>query len=102
MGFSGLSSAQASTFVAHYNGAIWQSVPSPNVGASSAFNGVVALASNNVWAVGSSSLLDDVLFAGVVTAPGRVWIVGSEDDAAPNKPIGGTLAITTAASAGSS
>jgi hypothetical protein len=54
VGSSGLSSAKASTFVAHFNGATWQSVPSPNVGASSEFNGVVALAPTNVWVVGSS------------------------------------------------
>jgi len=55
VGSSGLSSAQASPFVAHFNGATWQSVPSATlaVGTSAAFNGVVALAPNNVWAVGT-------------------------------------------------
>jgi hypothetical protein len=55
VGSSGLSSAQASPFVAHFNGANWKSVPSATLapGASAAFNGVVALAPNNVWAVGS-------------------------------------------------
>jgi hypothetical protein len=55
VGSSGLSSAQASTFVAHFNGATWQSVPSVTFasGTSVAFNGVVALAPNNVWAVGT-------------------------------------------------
>jgi len=54
VGFSGLSSAQASPFVAHFNGATWQSVPSVAFAfpISAAFNGVLALAPNNVWAVG--------------------------------------------------
>jgi len=55
VGSSGLSSAQASTFVAHFNGATWQSVPSVPFASpiSAAFKGVVALAPNNVWAVGT-------------------------------------------------
>jgi hypothetical protein len=181
VGFSGFSGAEGETLVAHYNGTIWRSVPSPNVGANSTFNAVVALAPNDVWAVGSSiavthdptvtliehydgskwsvvpspnvgpnsanqsnrlfgitavsptdiwafgsyfaangsgnqmtlllhwdgsawsiapspnpvkgDFLDDVLFGGVVTAPGSVWIVGSEDTAAPNQPIFSTLVL---------
>ena len=55
MGFSGLSSAKATPFVAHFDGATWQSVPSVPFASpiSAAFNGVVALAPNNVWAVGT-------------------------------------------------
>jgi len=55
VGFSGLSSAKATPFVAHFDGASWQSVPSVPFASpiSAAFTGVVALAPNNVWAVGT-------------------------------------------------
>jgi hypothetical protein len=55
VGFSGLSSAKASPFVAHFNGSTWQSVPSVPFASpiSAAFNGVLARAPNNVWAVGT-------------------------------------------------
>jgi len=83
VGSSGLSSAQANAFVAHYNGAIWQSVASPNVGASAAFNGVAALAPNNVWAVGS--------FVKVTNGPTLTLIEhydGSEWSVVPSPNVG--------------
>jgi hypothetical protein len=60
------------------------------------------------WTIATSpdpkpgDFLSDVLFAGVVTAPGSVWIVGSEDPATTGKPITATLALhsTTAEPAG--
>jgi hypothetical protein len=47
------------TLILHWDGASWSIVPSPNPH--------------------SGSPLNDILWGGVVTAPGSVWIVGSED-----------------------
>jgi hypothetical protein len=85
VGSSGLSSAQASTFVAHFNGTNWQSVPSPNVGVSSAFTGVVALAPNNVWAVGSSiPVAHDPTLTLIEHFDGSEWSVVPSPNVGPN------------------
>ena len=85
VGSSGLSSAQASTFVAHFNGTVWRSVPSPNVGNSSAFNGVVALAPNDVWAVGSSTAaLHDPTLTLIEHYDGTEWSVVPSPNVGPN------------------
>jgi hypothetical protein len=44
------------SLIAHWNGSTWSVVPSPNVGPSgTVLTGAVAVASNDVWAVGYSS-----------------------------------------------
>jgi hypothetical protein len=44
------------SLIAHWNGSTWSVVPSPNVGASgTVLRGVVAVTSNDVWAVGYSN-----------------------------------------------
>jgi hypothetical protein len=44
------------SLIAHWNGSTWNAVPSPNVGPSgTVLTGVVAVASNDAWAVGYSS-----------------------------------------------
>jgi hypothetical protein len=40
--------------VEHWNGASWSVVPSPSIGTSSVLRGVVALAPNDIWAVGDT------------------------------------------------
>jgi hypothetical protein len=85
VGFSGLSTAQASTFVTHFNGTVWQTVPSPNVGKSSAFNGVVALAPDNVWAVGSSGdVSDGPTLTLIEHYDGTEWSVVPSPNVGPN------------------
>jgi hypothetical protein len=85
VGSSGLSIAQASTFVVHFNGTNWQSVPSPNVGKSSAFNGVVALAPDNVWAVGSSGdVSDGPTLTLIEHYDGSEWSVAPSPNVGPN------------------
>src|ERR1035438_5780322 len=37
--------------------------------------------------------LDDILYSGVVTAPGSVWIVGSLAPAAQGKPVTATFVL---------
>lgn len=63
------------TLVQHWDGAAWTIVPSPSPN--------------------PSGFISDVLFGGVSTGPRNFWIVGSQDTAAPNKPITGTLALHT-------
>jgi len=120
------------TLIEHYDGSEWSVVPSPNVGPTSEFQsnrllGITAVSPTDIWAFGSyfaasgsgnqmtlllhwdgtswtraespnptkGDFLSDVLFGGVVTAPGSVWIVGSEDTAAPKQPISSTLVLHT-------
>jgi hypothetical protein len=56
VGYRGNEMETSKTLVYHYDGMSWSEVPSPNVGpGASQLNGVVALASNDVWAVGFST-----------------------------------------------
>lgn len=47
-------SQPARTMILHWNGQGWSIVPSPNPGAYNELRGVVALAANDVWAVGNT------------------------------------------------
>ena len=66
-------SGQQLTLLLHWNGTKWTIAPSPNPKA--------------------SNFLDDLLFGGVVTAPGSIWIVGTQDEAP--MPFSGTLVLHT-------
>jgi hypothetical protein len=59
-GYSGETGEDSKTFLSHWNGTEWTQVPSPNVGSgANAINGLVAVATNNVWAVGYSTAKPD-------------------------------------------
>jgi hypothetical protein len=73
--FAASGSEEESTLILHWDGTSWSVTPSPNPM--------------------PGSFRDNILFGGVVTAPANVWIVGSEDTAAPNKPVTGTLVLHT-------
>ena len=52
-GYSGETGENSKTFLAHWNGTEWTQVTTPNVGTgANAINGLAALDTNNVWAVG--------------------------------------------------
>ncbi|HTT63428.1 MAG TPA: hypothetical protein VMG35_16345 [Bryobacteraceae bacterium] len=56
VGFSGAENDDSRTLVMHYDGISWKTVASPSVGnGANQLNGVVALAPDNVWAVGFST-----------------------------------------------
>jgi hypothetical protein len=56
VGFKGPENDNSGTLVMHYDGSDWKHSPTPNVGAgANQFNGVLALAPNDVWAVGFST-----------------------------------------------
>jgi hypothetical protein len=69
--FASNGSGEQRTLLEHWNGKEWTIAPSPDPT--------------------RSDFLSDLLFAGVVPAPGNVWIFGAEDEA----PHEGTLAIRT-------
>lgn len=73
--FAASGSEHQMTLLLHWDGTSWTLAPSPNPK--------------------PASFLDDILWSGVVTGPGDVWIVGSEDTAAPNRPVTGTLVLHT-------
>jgi hypothetical protein len=120
------------TLIEHYDGTSWSVVPSPNVGPDSQYQsnrllGITAVSSTDIWAFGSyfaasgsenqmtlvlhwdgtswslvpspspepGNFRADILFGGVVTAPGSVWIVGSLDPAAEGKPVTATFVLHT-------
>jgi hypothetical protein len=119
------------TLIEHFDGTSWAVVPSPNVGPNSANQsnrllGLTAHSANDIWAFGSYFAADgsghqmalllhwdgtswtvasspsptkggfpcDVLWTGVVSSPGDVWILGSVHD--------GSLAIRMTSGADSS
>jgi hypothetical protein len=85
VGFSGPSGIEGETLVAHFNGTTWQTVPSPNVGVNSTFNAVVALAPNNVWAVGSSvAATHDPTLTLIEHYDGSQWSVVPSPNVGPN------------------
>jgi hypothetical protein len=56
VGFNGAENDDSAPLAMHYNGTSWQQVATPRVGSgANELNGVLALATNDVWAVGSST-----------------------------------------------
>ena len=56
VGFNGPENDNSRTLALHWNGASWRQVATPNVGSgANQLNGVLALAPDNVWAVGFST-----------------------------------------------
>ena len=56
VGFNGAENDDSLTLAMHWNGTSWQQVSTPSVGSgANQLNGVLALAPNNVWAVGFST-----------------------------------------------
>lgn len=56
VGFNGPENDDSATLAMHWNGSGWAQVATPNVGSgANQLNGVLALAPNNVWAVGFST-----------------------------------------------
>jgi hypothetical protein len=56
VGYNEANIDEDATLAMHWNGSIWESVDTPNVGqGNNVLEGVVALAPNNVWAVGYST-----------------------------------------------
>jgi hypothetical protein len=73
--FAASGSENQMTLLLHWDGTVWSlaASPSPEPG----------------------DFLDDILYSGVVTAPGSVWIVGSLDPAAQGKPVTDTFVLHT-------
>jgi hypothetical protein len=121
--------APTTTLIEHWDGTAWSIVPSPNVGPNSIYQsnrllGITAVSPTDLWAFGSYFPADgsgqqftlamqgngttwtimpapspdangfrgDILFAGTVTASGKIYLVGSQDEA-PD-PFTGTLVLT--------
>jgi hypothetical protein len=73
--FAASGSEDQSTLLLHWDGTSWTIADSPTPK--------------------SASFWDDILYSGVVTAPGSVWIVGSEDPPAKGNAVDGTLVLHT-------
>ena len=54
-GAGGIGSATGKSYTAHWNGQTWTHVPTPHFGFDEVLNDVAAVASDDVWAVGSMS-----------------------------------------------
>lgn len=77
------------TFAVHWNGTSWQAVDTPNVGeGSNQFNGVLALAPDDVWAVGVSTPVPPPQSAATLTLiehfDGTKWSVVPSPNVGPN------------------
>jgi hypothetical protein len=79
----------SSTLALHYNGTTWSTVGTPNVGeGSNQLHGVLALAPDNVWAVGYSTPVAPPQEAATLTLiehyDGTSWSVVSSPNVGPN------------------
>jgi hypothetical protein len=73
--FAASGSENQITLLLHWDGISWSLAPCPSPQ--------------------PGDFLADILYSGVVTAPGSVWIVGSEDPAAQGKPVTATFVLHT-------
>ncbi|MGA2133704.1 MAG: hypothetical protein ABSH50_15535 [Bryobacteraceae bacterium] len=89
VGFEGAENDNSGTFVMHYNGTSWKKVISPSVGSgANQFNGVLALAPNNVWAVGFSTPVPPPKEVARLTLiehwDGTSWSIATSPNMGPN------------------
>jgi len=89
VGFTGPENDSSRTLVMHYDGTRWKTVASPSVGnGASQLSGVVALAPNDVWAVGSSTPVAPPKSAATLTLiehwDGASWTVATSPNVGPN------------------
>jgi hypothetical protein len=89
VGFNGPENDDSLTLAMHYNGASWETVNTPNVGAgANQFNAAAALAPNNIWAVGFSTPVAPPAEAATLTLiehyDGTSWSVVASPNVGPN------------------
>ena len=87
VGFNGSDNIRTSAM--HWDGTNWKRMPTPNVGAgTNKLNGVLALAPNNVWAVGFSTPIASPEHAATLTLiehfDGTSWAVVPSPNVGPN------------------
>ena len=88
--------ATMTTLTAHWNGSSWTQVPAPNVAnRSHTLDDVVAIASNDVWAVGSSRDIGGLFRTLIVHWDGSTWSAVPS----PNLPGENSLTGVSATSA---
>jgi hypothetical protein len=89
VGFSGPENDSSRTFALHYDGSSWKSSITPSVGnGANQFNGVLALAPNDVWAVGFSTPnpppTEDATLTLIEHFDGTKWTVVPSPNVGPN------------------
>jgi len=89
VGFNGPENDESATLAVHYDGSSWQQVATPNVGAgANQLNGVLALAPDDVWAVGFSTSVPPPQQAPTLTLiehyDGTKWSVVPSPNVGPN------------------
>jgi hypothetical protein len=88
------SSGTNQPFAVHFNGTSWSAVSTPTLSGGGSFSGVTAVASNDVWAVGSQSVSSSRDEPLIEHWNGTSWSVVPS----PNLPNGGLLRAVTAIS----
>jgi hypothetical protein len=89
VGFNGPENDTSGTLAMHWNGTNWSQVATPNVGSgANQLNGVLALAPNDVWAVGFSTAIPPPQGAPTLTLiehfDGTAWSVVPSPNVGPN------------------
>ncbi|HTS35159.1 MAG TPA: hypothetical protein VMH04_05765 [Candidatus Solibacter sp.] len=89
VGFNGPENDDSRTLAMHFHGSTWKSVPTPSVGnGANQLNGVLALAPNNVWAVGFSTPdappKEDATLTLIEHFDGTSWSVVPSPNVGPN------------------
>jgi hypothetical protein len=89
VGFNGPENDDSATLAMHFNGSNWQFTETPNVGdGANQLNGVLAIAPNDVWAVGFSTSVPPPQSAPTLTLiehfDGTSWSVVPSPNVGPN------------------
>ncbi|HJP65730.1 MAG TPA: hypothetical protein VKA30_05435 [Actinomycetota bacterium] len=75
-------------YLLHWNGSAWRLIPTPNQGGEgSRLNGVVALAPNDVWAVGQTQELNGTILTLTQQFNGTAWTTVPSPNPGVNGPL---------------
>lgn len=83
-----------STLIENWNGTTWNIIPSPNPDSNNYLSGVVALAPNNIWAVGTSSNPGSYYQTLIEHWDGTNWTVVNSPNPANGGGLNGVAAIS--------
>src|SRR5579885_210603 len=96
VGYTRNSSGTDQTLIEHWNGKSWKIIPSPDAGTGSNFlNGVAAVSSTNIWAVGSYQNSNGTNQALIEHWNGKSWqVVSSPDTGTVPNQLSGVAAVS--------
>ncbi len=96
VGYSFTSNSERGSLTMHWDGTAWSVAPNPNLGSSVGFlNGVTAVSSNDVWAVGNLRSAADEVSPLVMHWDGTDWSVVPRPNPPGNNDLSGVAAASS-------